>query len=113
MWHAFVSLYFVFYRWLEHVRQTLDRDDTDDLHGKEILSWAAYHANLATSDISNGRGAAITSLLPLFHHEALSAAMIQHSMDVVKKAVEVLNPMELSRQPWGGSFYYHDGRPTH
>ena len=35
---------------------------------------------------------ALTSLLPLFHGQAKSVAMICHSMDIVKTAVEILNP---------------------
>ena len=43
--------------------------------------------------ITNTRGAvAITSLLPLFFDQAKSVAMIRHSMDVVKQAVDILNP---------------------
>lgn len=34
----------------------------------------------------------LTSLLPLFYDQAKSAAMIRHSMDVIKKAVTILNP---------------------
>ena len=35
---------------------------------------------------------AITSLLPLFRDQANSVAMIRHSMDVIKTAVDILNP---------------------
>ena len=35
---------------------------------------------------------ALTSLLPLFHEQAKSVAMICHSMDVVKTVVEIRNP---------------------
>ena len=35
---------------------------------------------------------AISSLLPLFYDPAHSEAMIHHSMDVVKRAVHILNP---------------------
>ncbi len=52
----------------------------------------------AVLDIDNLQGdetitcIALTSLLPLFHDEAKSVAMIRHSMNVVKKAVKILNP---------------------
>ncbi len=64
--------------------------DIDILQVDETISWAAYHASLqpSTSDSS----IALTSLLPLFHDEVKSVAMIRHSMNVVKKAVEILNP---------------------
>ena len=35
---------------------------------------------------------ALSSMLPLFHNQAKSVAMIRHSMDIVKKAVNILNP---------------------
>lgn len=64
--------------------------DSDTLQGDENISWAAYHASLQppTSESS----VALTSLLPLFHDEAKFVAMIRHAMDVVKTAVEILNP---------------------
>ncbi len=56
-----------------------------------MISWAAYHANhqavvLEDSDV------ALSSLLPLFSEQANSVAMIRHSMNMVKRAVEILNP---------------------
>ena len=83
-----ISILLLFHSWLEHLRQVLD---TNTLHGNEIISWAAYHAShqavmLEDSDV------ALTSLLPLFHQQAKSVAMIRHSMDIVKTAVEILNP---------------------
>ena len=56
-----------------------------------MISWAAYHASHQAApqeDIATAH----TSLLPLFHDQSKLAAMIHHSMDVVKTAVEVLNP---------------------
>lgn len=35
------------------------------------------------------------ALLPLFHDEAKSVAMIRHAMDVVRSAVEMLNPSQI------------------
>lgn len=64
--------------------------DGDTLQGDENISWAAYHASLQPP-ISES-SVALTSLLPLFHDEAKSVAMIRHAMDVVKTAVEILNP---------------------
>ena len=49
------------------------------------MSWSAYHASLQPT---NG----VTSLLPLFYDQAHSVAMIRHSMNVVKKAVDILSP---------------------
>ena len=59
----------------------------------EKVSWFAYHANLQPHTESSQARVTQTSLLPLlFHDQAHSTAMIHHSMDVVKKAVEILNP---------------------
>ena len=59
---------------------------------EEKVSWFAYHANLQPHTESLQARVTQTSLLSLFHDQAHSAAMIHHSMDVVKKAVEILNP---------------------
>ena len=64
-------------------------DNNDD----EYISWAAYHASLI--DPTGSKGVSLTSLLPLFHHQANSVAMIRHSMDVVKAAVNRLNPGQI------------------
>ena len=83
-----ISILLLFHSWLEHLRQVLD---TNTLRGNEMISWAAYHAShqavmLEDSDV------ALTYLLPLFHEQAKSVAMIRYSMDIVKTAVEILNP---------------------
>ena len=64
--------------------------DIDTLQGDETISWAAYHASLQPPP--SEKSVTLTSLLPLFYDEAKSVAMIRHSMDVVKRAVEILNP---------------------
>jgi NAD-dependent SIR2 family protein deacetylase len=64
--------------------------DSDTLQGEENISWAAYHASLQPQ--TSESNVALTSLLPLFHDEAKSVAMIRHAMDVVKTAVDILNP---------------------
>ena len=83
-----ITLYHsLFHRWLEQKKAVMD---IDTLQGDETISWAAYHASLQPST-SESR-VALTSLLPLFYDEAKSVAMIRHFMDVVKRAVEILNP---------------------
>jgi len=77
------------YEWLENLRSALEVQDvtTDGVFQK--TSWAAYHAS------HQEPGQAIitqTSLLPLFHESAHTVAMIRHSMDVVRSAIEHLNP---------------------
>ena len=53
------------------------------------ISWSAYHADAHKAVIPP---AAINALLPLFLDNAHSAAMIRHSMDIVRAAVQHLNP---------------------
>lgn len=50
---------------------------------------SAYHANIQQAVIPPP---AINALLPLFLDNAHSVAMIRHSMDIVRAAVQHLNP---------------------
>ena len=71
------------YRWLENARHVLEEDAE-----LENVSWAAYHAK---HQESQDKIITPTALLPLFQESAHTVAMIKHSMDVVKSAVEHLN----------------------
>ena len=53
------------------------------------IGWAAFHAN---AQQPRDFDVTITSLLPLFPDDSKSVAMIRHSMDVVQRAVHLLNP---------------------
>ena len=56
------------------------------------IAWAAFHANAlqpCNFDVT------ISSLLPLFPDDSKSVAMIRHSMDVVQRAVRLLNPRQV------------------
>ena len=72
-------------RWLTHVRETIRKDELD---ANEAISWAAYHARLQPEPEFMP---SISALLPLFTEESKSVAMMRHSLDIVKKAVEHLN----------------------
>ena len=61
------------------------------IEGDENISWAVYHSSLQKQPISKNN-VSLISLLPLFPDQAKSVAMISHAMNVVKKAVEILNP---------------------
>ena len=65
---------------------------TDTPQGDETISWTAHHASLQPPNAIPESSVTLTSLLPLFYDQAKSVAMIRHSMDVVKQAVEILNP---------------------
>ena len=67
---------------------------TDVLPEDQMISWAAYHASqqAAPPDDSD---VALISMLPLFHNQAKSVAMILHSMNIVKTAIAILNPGQI------------------
>ena len=71
------------YRWLENTRHVLEENAE-----LENVSWAAYHAE--HQELCD-RIITPTALLPFFQENAHTVAMIRHSMDVVKSAVEHLN----------------------
>ena len=73
------------YLWLHNARQVVDGND----QGGENISWAAFHASRQPPEV---RPISPTALLPMFHDSAHTVAMIRHSIDVVKTAVEHLNP---------------------
>ena len=71
--------------WLEHAKRVIDDNTGTD----EIISWSAFHASRQPQ---LARTISPTALLPLFLECAHTVAMIRHSMDVVKNAVEHVNP---------------------
>lgn len=75
------------YQWLGNVKQVLE-DNTGTVDN-ENTSWAAFHASRQPPD---AQVICSTSLLTLFLESAHTVAMIRHSMDIVKMAVEHLNP---------------------
>ena len=73
------------------------KGDVSLLEGKAV-SWAAYHARSqhARDVTENSKDQlAITSLLPLFYNQSKSIDMIRHSMDMIKCAVDTLNPNQV------------------
>ena len=90
VWHNVIteSDYHNFiYRWLDHVKQMMNMDK---LAEDENLSWAAHHASCDQD--SRDRRKSLSCLLPLFYEDSKSVAMLRHGMDIVKNAVDVLNP---------------------
>ena len=72
------------YLWVRKVKTALKKSTVDGWK-----SWSAYHADMHQAVIPPP---AINALLPLFLDNAPSVAIIQHSMDIVKDAVQHLNP---------------------
>ena len=75
-------------RWLKTVEQSY----LHEVDGNSNISWAAYHAN---QQPTQDNPPSITAMLPLFHEDSKSVAMIRHSMDVIKQAVQELNPAQV------------------
>lgn len=86
----YLSIYLFFlHRWLKQVSRVVSDDNPQ---GDEAVSWSAYHAGFQPSNGESDSCLTNTALLPLFYEQAHSVAMIRHSVDVVKKAVDILNP---------------------
>ena len=71
--------------WLKSVDQNLCDSDVVN------VSWAAYHAPQLRS---NKRKPCITSILPLFTENSKSCPMVKHGLDVIRKAIQFLNPSQ-------------------
>ena len=78
-------------KWLQAVKDACDSGDTQNPGN---ISWAAHHAESQAAQHTNIT-VTPTALLPLFHDQAHSVAMIRHAMDVVKAAVNELNPGQI------------------
>ena len=74
------------YEWLEVVQDLLKKEELEE---EDYISWSAYFASMQPPSI---RPFAITALLPMFHENAHTQAMILHSMKMIKDAVNHLNP---------------------
>ena len=61
------------------------------LEKTDWISWSAYHSSMQEAVIPPP---AINALLPLFLDSARSVAMIKHSMEIVRAAVQHLNPVK-------------------
>ena len=77
---------FSFLRWLECLRLALT---TESFVGGDMISWSAYNARHQALPPSES-DVCLTSMLPLFREAANSVAIICHTMNVVKNAVELL-----------------------
>ena len=75
------------YAWLNKVKTAVEKCTMDGM-----ISWSAYHADAHQAVIPP---AAINSLLPLFLDNAHSVAMVRHSMDIVRAAVQNVNPGQI------------------
>ena len=77
------------FKWLEDVKETISGDE-EGLPQNKTISWSVYHSNQSGKEETNAESA-ISSLLPLFPDQAKSAAMICHSLNIIKACVDHLN----------------------
>ena len=81
------------YKWCDYVASFVDEKNNNKSDKDVQVSWAAYHTKNSHSGKSDNHSPkTVSALLPLFPDDSKSVAMIRHSMDVAKKAIEVLNP---------------------
>ena len=66
--------------------------DNDDFEKDTYISWAAYHVQQQSTPV---RPKAKIALLPLFHENANSVAMIKHAITIIKETTEHLNPGQI------------------
>ena len=77
------------FKWLEDVKETVS-DEREGLPQNKTISWSVYHSHQSGKEETNA-DSAISSLLPLFADQAKSAAMICHSLNIIKACVNHLN----------------------
>ena len=76
--------------WVDHALQKLNSDTA--LSSEDAIVWAAYHS----ADLPNEKNPPCTSaLLPLFYEKAATPAMVKHGMNVLKQAIEFVNPGQI------------------
>jgi len=63
------------------------------LEKTDWISWSEYHSSMQKAGVPPP---AINTLLPSFLDSAHSVAMIKHSMEIVRAAVQHLNPGQVS-----------------
>ena len=74
--------------WLNFVAQI---HSEGQLRDGQSVSWSAYHAERHNQIRPNAK----VATLPLFTENAHSVAMVKHGMEVVKKAIQHLNPQQV------------------
>ena len=92
---SLVYNYSVETNWCEHVANVIENsDDSNDFPKDVAVSWAAY--NSRNVDLNqNNVPETISAMLPLFREDSKSVAMMRHTVDVVRRCVETVNPGQI------------------
>ena len=73
-------------KWLQHICIAAETGA-----GTSNESWSAFHS-CRDDCSSSGTPTAMSCLLPLFQEDASTIAMVRHSLDVIKKLIDITNP---------------------
>jgi hypothetical protein len=78
-------------QWSKHVIMQLNNIcNSRDILSDDKPAWSAYHARHANKAVP-----CISGLFPLFTESSTDPKMILHAMEVVKKSINHLNPMQI------------------
>lgn len=75
--------------WVNHALPLLEKTE---LASDDAIAWSAYHASMQPSVEDPP---AKCALLPLFYEKSATPALIKHGMNVLKQAIEFLNPGQI------------------
>ena len=89
--------------WTEHGIEMLKKEAIEQ---DDVIAWSEFHASRQTP---SDQPSAITELLPLFNEKSATPAMIKHTMDVHKQAINFLNPgqIDTTNDQIGTNRYYY------
>ena len=76
------------YQWLEQVQKMQGTETVSD----QQVTWPAFHANILPEPSWEP---SITALLPLFHEDSKSVAMMHHALNIIRKATDHVNPGQI------------------
>ena len=74
--------------WLNRVMNSVEDQTPDPVN----ITWAGYHSEICEHVV---HPRPIISMLPMFRHSAHTAAMIRHSLTVVKRTISFVNPGQI------------------
>ena len=63
-----------------------------DITKHDPITWSAFHASFQSDTETLP---VVSAMLPLFYEKSTSPTMIKHAMDVIREAVQFLNPAQI------------------
>ncbi|CAG2225317.1 unnamed protein product [Mytilus edulis] len=86
------------FKWLKHVAENSSVRATVGTN----ISWSAYHAAVLPD---GNKLPAVSALLPLFHEQAKSVAMIRHSLNIIRSAASHVTKTRRAHQVTACTLY--------